>query len=98
MRKLHSYSFTSYDKDHIEKSMNGVSEHINNATGWCQIVDETSNRTCLTLYLLPVSKQSNESRLFEVSMQELGEEVEVRHQCSLEDDRHITSVEELDGV
>jgi hypothetical protein len=47
---------------------------------------------------LPSSEQVNEQVITESSIQQLGEEVQVGNQCSLQDDGNVRSIEELDWV
>lgn len=46
----------------------------------------------------PLSNESHEEVALEFTMQDLRQEVQVRNEGSLEDDRDVGGVEELDGV
>ena len=48
--------------------------------------------------ILPLSEESNDKVSLKLLVENLREEVEVRDECSLEDDRNVRSVEQLNGV
>ena len=48
--------------------------------------------------LLPLSKEANNEVALELSVENLGEEVEVGDKSGLEDDGDVGGVKELDGV
>ena len=50
------------------------------------------------IILLPLSKETDEEVTFELLVEDLGEEVQVRHKGSLQDDGDVRSVEQLDWI
>ena len=52
----------------------------------------------LHVILLPLSNEANEEVSSELAMKDLREEVEVRYEGCLQDDRDIGGVEQLDRV
>lgn len=81
--------------------MDGISDSLSNGPGGTDIVNESTNRDSLDtthVNLLPLSEESDEEVTSEVPVQDLGHEVQVGHESSLEDDRDVGSVEQLNGV
>jgi hypothetical protein len=65
------------------------------------VIGNSSNRDLLTrstLHFLPLSKKTNQNIGRSSVVQELGDKVQVGHQCGLKNDRHVGGVEELDGI
>jgi len=50
------------------------------------------------IIILPLSKKGNDEVTSELSSQDLGEEVDVRDESSLQDDWDVGGVEQLDWV
>mmetsp|Transcript_10940 Transcript_10940/g.20936 ORF Transcript_10940/g.20936 Transcript_10940/m.20936 type:complete len:213 (+) Transcript_10940:557-1195(+) len=82
--------------------MEGIVEDLSKRSGWGHIVGETANRdrltTATTVLFLPLSEKLDKDVLRVSLVEQLGEEVKVGHQSSLENDRDVGGVEELDGV
>jgi hypothetical protein len=80
--------------------MEGIADDVHEVTRGRDVVSETTHRgrvTCQVI-LLPLSKEVYEEVSAELLGKDLGEEVEVAHECCLENDGDVRGVEELDGV
>jgi hypothetical protein len=87
-------------KGDIEECVEGVTNNVHKIAGRRDVVSETTNwgRVSSHVILLPFSEKVHEEVTAELLSENLREEVEVGDESSLEDDRNVGGVEELDGV
>ena len=73
---------------------------IIHALRWTDVVSKSSNWCGVTSHVivLPFSKETNDEIASELSCQDLGEEIDVRDESTLEDDWNIGCVEKLDWI
>lgn len=61
----------SNNEDHIEDSVDGISDNLKSGSGWADIINESSNWDWLRssqLYILPSSEEINKEVSAEVSV------------------------------
>mmetsp|Transcript_44817 Transcript_44817/g.142710 ORF Transcript_44817/g.142710 Transcript_44817/m.142710 type:complete len:313 (-) Transcript_44817:240-1178(-) len=81
--------------------MEGVGRDVVDGGGGRDVVHKAAHRDELALGalgLLPTAEELHEEVAAVALVEELGDEVEVRHEGGLEDDGHVGRVEQLDGV
>lgn len=82
--------------------MEGISDHVVDSIGRADVVDKTTDRDDLTrvgiLRLFPTTEEGNEEVTAKLLVENLGEEVELRNESTLQDNGHVGCVEQLDGV
>mmetsp|Transcript_1225 Transcript_1225/g.1865 ORF Transcript_1225/g.1865 Transcript_1225/m.1865 type:complete len:403 (+) Transcript_1225:421-1629(+) len=90
----------SQDEDEVEDSMEGIVNDLSEGGGWRDVVCDSSDGDggSTSLGILPFSEQTYEDVCGCTVVEELGYEVQVGNEGSLEDDGHVGGVEELDGV
>jgi len=73
----------------------GISESIVKSSRRSDVIDQSSNWYDLSLIscLLPTSEYRSDEGAFEVTIEHLREEINVRDKSTHENDRHIRSVE-----
>ena len=80
--------------------MEWIAHDISQLARRADIVSKTTNgrRLACHVELLPATNEADEEVTFEFAVQNLGQEVKVAHESSLQDDRDVASVEKLDWV
>mmetsp|Transcript_1989 Transcript_1989/g.4491 ORF Transcript_1989/g.4491 Transcript_1989/m.4491 type:complete len:302 (+) Transcript_1989:837-1742(+) len=81
--------------------MEGIVENLGKRGRRRNVVGNSSNWNLLSrssVNILPLSEQTNQNVGRSTVVQELGDKVQVGNQSSLQNDRHVGSVEQLDGV
>ena len=87
------------DKDEVKDGVEGVVDDLSQRGGRADVVgDATDGDHLTTLVVLPLAEKTNEDIGRGTVVQELGDEVQVGNQGSLEDNGHVRGVEQLDGV
>ena len=91
---------TSNDEESVGDGVDRVSKSFIESSGWGNIVDKTTNGDDLTLIssFLPASEDRGNEASLEVSVEHLGEEVDVRYKGTHKNDGHVGGIEESDGV
>lgn len=71
---------------------------MNEVSGRRDVVGQTSDRRRVTshIILLPLAEEAHKVVALKASVQDLTEEVQVRDEGSLQNDRDVRSIEELD--
>lgn len=80
--------------------MDWISLDVIQALWWTNVVGKTSNWGSVSSHviILPFSKESNNEVTSELSSENLGEEVDVLDESTLENDWDVGSVEQLDWI
>ena len=87
------------DENEVEDGVEGVVDDLSQRGGRADVVrDATDGDHLTTLIVLPLAEKTNEDVGGGTVVQELGDEVQVGNQSSLEDDGHVGGVEQLNGV
>ena len=84
----------------VEDGVKRVRRDVPEAGGRGDVVRQAAHGDELAgaLGLLPAAEELDQEVASVALVQQLGDEVEVGHQCGLQDDWHVRRVEELDGV
>jgi len=90
---------STHHEDNVENSVDGVSEDREEISGGRNVIGETTNGDRVTTHfdILPLTEESNGKESYESSVEELGEEIEVGDQSSVEHDGDVGGIEQLDG-
>ena len=90
----------AHDEGAVEQAVEGILEDIMPLTWGTDVVCKTSNGSGVASHVivLPLSNEANEEVALELSVENLGKEVEVGDEGSLEDDRDVGGVEQFDWV
>lgn len=90
---------STHHEDNVENSVDGVSEDREEISGGRNVIGETTNGDRVTTHfdILPLTEESNGKESSESSVEELGEEIEVGDQSSVEHDGDVGGIEQLDG-
>mmetsp|Transcript_14005 Transcript_14005/g.33972 ORF Transcript_14005/g.33972 Transcript_14005/m.33972 type:complete len:363 (+) Transcript_14005:347-1435(+) len=80
--------------------MQGVAHDVPGRPGRGDVVGKAADGDGLAaeVALLPLAQDVHQHVRLEPAVEQLAEEVQVRHQSSLQDDRNVRGVEQLDGV
>ncbi len=90
---------STHHEDNVENGVDGVSEDGEEISGGRNVISETTNGDGVATHfnILPLTEKSDGKESSESSVKELGEEIEVGDQSSVEHDGDVGSVEQLDG-
>ena len=91
----------SQDEGQVEDGVERIVNNLRKGGRRRNVVSDSSNRDLLShgsFDILPLSEKADQDIGRSTVVQKLGDEVQVRHKGSLKDDRHVRSVEKLDGV
>jgi hypothetical protein len=88
------------DEDQVEDGVEWIVDDLGQRSRRRNVVGNSSDWDHLggSLTLLPLSEQTNKNVGWGTVVEKLRDKVKVGNQCSLKDDRHVGSVEELDWV
>lgn len=91
----------AHHEDVVENGVEGISLDLCEASGRTDVVGDSTNRSgsSLGVVLSPLSNTVDEEvvGLSILSVEDLGEEVEVGDEGSLQDDRDVRGIEQLNG-
>ena len=88
-------------ENNVDNRVDGVREHVLHAERRRHVVHETADRdgaTAVGFEALPRPEEADDEVAAKLVVEHLGNEVEVGHQCALQDNRNVGRVEELDRV
>eukprot|EP00618_Florenciella_parvula_P001379 CAMPEP_0119541236 /NCGR_PEP_ID=MMETSP1344-20130328/52833_1 /TAXON_ID=236787 /ORGANISM="Florenciella parvula, Strain CCMP2471" /LENGTH=535 /DNA_ID=CAMNT_0007585181 /DNA_START=198 /DNA_END=1803 /DNA_ORIENTATION=- len=85
-------------EDNVDDRVDRVTDDLAEGVWRRDVVRQTVHRGRLPALVLPHTEEAHEDVVRRAVVEELREEVEVRHERGLEDDRHVRGVEELDRV
>ena len=92
-------STRSEDKADVDQAGNGIGDNLRDGSRRRDVVSETTSGNLGTgSFGRPLSEEVDEQVGPPTSVQQLGEEVQIRHEGGLEDDRDVGGIEQLDGV
>lgn len=82
----------------VQNEVEWVSLNADKVSRWSDVVSETTNRSSIACHiiLLPGADEANEEVATELSVQNLGEEVQVGNKSSLQNNWNVGGVEQLD--
>lgn len=88
------------DEDGVDDRVDWVLLDVIQTLRWADVVREATDGSLVASHVivLPFAKEADDQVAAELAGQDLGEEVDVRHECSLKDDRNVRSVEQFDWV
>lgn len=91
----------AHHEDVVENGVEGITLDLHEASGRTDVVGDSTNRSgsSLGVVLSPLSDAVDEEvvGLSILSVEDLGEEVEVGDEGSLQDDRDVRGIEQLNG-
>ena len=94
-------STRSQNEDEVEDSMERIVDNLGERRRGRNVVSNSSNGDHLPsrpLNILPRSQKTHEDVGWRTVVEKLGHKVQVRNESCLQNDRHVGSVEKLDGV
>ena len=87
------------DEDQVKNSVEGVVDDLRERCGRRDVVSDPAHGDALSpVAVLPLAQNANQDVGRRAVVQQLRDEVEIRDQGRLKNDRHVRRVEELDGV
>jgi len=93
----------SQDEGEIEYSMERICEDVGESPGWRDVVCQASDGDGLNLIsrsgrIMPHAQQIDEEISRESPIEQLREEIQIRHESGLQYDGDVGCVEQLDGI
>lgn len=96
---LGEQSASTHHEDNVENGVDGVREDGEEISGGRNVISETTDGDRVTAHfdILPLAEKSDGEEVFESSVEELREEIEVGDQGGVEHDGDVGSIEQLNG-
>ena len=96
---LREQSATQQYKGHIDHGVNGVAHQFAEVPGRRDVIGDASNGNRVApVHVLPLAQHAHQQEGLVPLVEYLREEVEVGHECGLQDNGDVGGVEELDRV